>query len=211
MTRRRLLALPAAIGAALMIGGTAAAWPPGTVTVDTDGCQFTINIDLDGQPTVIGWEVREYNAVPLDGTLVMSGFDNPDAEGRLTVGPQVIAAGHYNAIVDDETPVDASSSAVDFTLACETPSPTGSELPTATASQTASPTGEELPIQGTPPAGGEAGITPPPTDAPSTTADTTSGLPIVLAGILGLTGASLAFTIRRPRAVSADRDRRERS
>ena len=175
---RRFLALPISLLLAIWATGTVAAvWPPGTVTVDTDGCSFTVHIDLDEQPAIIGWEIREFNASWMDGSVILAGSGKPDAEGRLTVGPLEAAEGHYNAIVDDETPVDSSAQVVDFTLSC----PASPAPPTPAPPTPAPPTGEELAAVGV-----GANVTPPPTDTGAATTSRSDDGP--RAALLGLTG-----------------------
>ena len=192
---RRFLALPISLLLAIWATGTVAAvWPPGTVTVDTDGCSFTVHIDLDEQPAIIGWEIREFNASWMDGSVILSGSGKPDAEGRLTVGPLEAAEGHYNAIVDDETPVDSSAQVVDFTLSCPASPAPPTPAPPTPAPPTPTPAGEEHPAQGTPPPTGEelaavgvgANVTPPPTDTGAATTSRSDDGP--RAALLGLTG-----------------------
>jgi hypothetical protein len=207
----RLLVLPAAAAAVLLAAGTAAAvWPPGTVAVATDGCQYTIHIDLDvdPNPAIVGWEVRAFTSAPFDGALVASGSGAPDAEGRLTVGPLTADPGHYHAIVDDEVPVDASSNIVDFALACEAPTASGSELP---ISGSPSPTGGEEGIGGTPPPEElPAAGTPPPTDATTAPRAADDGPRAAVLALVGLTAATL-FLARTPiRLAVPARRRRDR-
>ena len=215
---RRFLALPISLLLAIWASGpVAAVWPPGTVSVQTDGCSYTIHIDLDGQPAVIGWEVREFNANWMDGAVIESGSGKPDAQGRLTVGPLEAAEGHYNAIVDNETPVDSSAQVVDFTSSCPaTPAP-----PTPTpAPPTPTPGGEEHPAQGTPPPTGQelaavgvgANVTPPPTDTGAATATRSDeGARAALLGLTGLIAAGL-FLVRaaKPRTIRVRTGRSQR-
>ena len=59
----RVMAL---LGALLLTGLVAlpvlAAAPPGKVTVQSDGCTFTVEINLDHAYDVVGWKIKEYNA-----------------------------------------------------------------------------------------------------------------------------------------------------
>jgi len=101
----------AAAIAVFAAGSTLAITPPGTVTVETNGCSFVIHIDLDQHADVVGWSVNastdpgDWN----DGTTVLDGATTTDADGNVDVGPLTADAGEYNVVVDDETPVDSSS------------------------------------------------------------------------------------------------------
>ncbi|MEO5940033.1 MAG: hypothetical protein ABIZ72_03770, partial [Candidatus Limnocylindrales bacterium] len=71
----RVLAL---LGAFVLTAWTAlpvlAVTPPGTVTVETNGCDFAIHIDLDKAYDLVGWKVNEYNAVNWnDGKTLFNG------------------------------------------------------------------------------------------------------------------------------------------
>src|SRR4029079_147838 len=103
---KRLLAVPAARIAALLAVGTASAWPAGSVSVETNACAYTIHVDLDRPGAVMGWEVRVFNDVPLNGALVASGSGTISAQGHFQAGPFQAPAGKYNAIIDDTVPVD---------------------------------------------------------------------------------------------------------
>jgi hypothetical protein len=164
------------LGALLLTGLVAlpvlAAAPPGKVTIQSDGCTFTVHIDLDHAYDLIGWKVKEYDAANWnEGLTLFKGSGPTDGSGDLTVGPFTAPEGRYNVAVDDEYPPDGSSIVVDFFLSC----PTGSEAPIGSEAPVGSeqPIGSELPIEGSaPPSGGELGITgtprpvtPPPTDA----------------------------------------------
>lgn len=230
---RRSLAVFAASALSLFAAGSAlATTPEGTVTVDTDGCDFTVTIDLAQAWPEIGWEVKAYASHWQDGKTVLDGLVKDDADGHVVVGPFTLPAGHYNVAVDNE-PVDSSSIVEDFTLSCAAPTATASATatPSATASAgatasasataTASPTqtGEELPVEGTPGPTGEelgavgvgAGITPPPTDTGVGSAVTATGLPGGLVTLLSvLTVSALAFAVSnrhlaRARARSHER------
>ena len=116
--RRRSIALLGAILFSLAASSSALAWPPGTVSVATDGCSFTIHIDLDSQADVLGWSVNASAETTWDsGTTVLHGSGSTDANGVLDLGPFTADAGEYNVVADDESPVDAGS-----------PPPTGEEL-----------------------------------------------------------------------------------
>jgi hypothetical protein len=214
MKARALALIGALLAIALSASAALAVAPPGKVTVETAGCTFTVLIDLEQHYDVVGWKVKEFNAANWnDGLTLFKGSGPTDQNGDMTVGPFTAPAGHYNVAVDDEYPPDGSSIVVDFTLSCAaaTPTPTGSELPTEQPSGSALPTeqpsgsalptGGELPIQGTPPAGGVAGLTPPPTDAAAgvpTARD--DGLVLIVLASAGLAGAAL-FLARRARAA----------
>jgi len=216
--RRPRLALLAGLLLALLAPATAfAITPPGTVTVATNGCSFTIHIDLDQEAAVVGWTVNASKQVDWnDGKTVFTGSGSTDADGKLDVGPMTAAAGEYNVVVDDETPVDSSSIVEHFTLTCEggsaatpkpsnpTPTPAGTDLGVGGS---APPTGEEEGLSGN---GGVGGIsvTPPPTDTGSPTASgaPSTGLPAVLA-IVALAAALSILTARRFALRSIRRDR----
>ncbi len=89
-----------------------------------------------------------------------------------------------------------------------TPIPTGSELP---GQGTPIPTGDVGGIVGTPPAGGEGAVTPPPTDTPAslrTPGD--DGWRAVLVGIAALIGAAALLIKYPPTAARATARRRRR-
>ena len=208
--RRRSIALLGAILFSLGASSSALAWPPGTVSVATNGCSFTIHIDLDSQTDVVGWSVNASTETTWDsGTTVLHGSGSTDANGVLDLGPFTADAGEYNVVVDDESPVDASSMVEHFVLSCEAPvasvpvasapPATGSELPAAGSPP---PTGEELGLTGAGP------LTPPPTDVPVTAP---AGSPIgfwpALLGIGALTVSTLVLS-RRIGNARATRGRR---
>jgi hypothetical protein len=224
--RRSRLALLAGSLLALLAAPTALAiTPPGTVTVDTDGCSFTIHIDLDQQAAVVGWTVNASTEVDWnDGTTIFSGSGATDANGKLDVGPKTAAAGEYNVVVDDETPVDSSSIIEHFTLTCGG----GSEAPIASAAApsastgTVAPsasTGTDLGVGGPPPTGEEEGlngtgnvggisVTPPPTDtAGAASGGSFAGSLVALLAVVALAGGISLLTIRR---LAGDPIRRER-
>jgi hypothetical protein len=201
----------ALLGALLLTGLVAlpvlAAAPPGKVTIESDGCTFTVHIDLDQAYDLVGWKVKEYNAANWnEGLTLFKGSGPTDANGDMTVGPFTAPEGHYNVAVDDEYPPDGSSIVVDFFLSCpagsEAPigseAPTGSELP---AEGSAPPSGEELGITGTPRPGN---ITPPPTDtnARGASADA-GGWQVTLLVIMALSTA--AFGLMPERIMAAAR------
>jgi hypothetical protein len=230
--RRRSIALLGALllAASLAVSPTVlAVWPPGTVTVETNGCTFRVHIDLESATPVVGWEVKASTETSWDsGTTILHGSGSSDANGVLDVGPFTADAGEYNVIVDDETPVDASSIVKHFTLACEAASAPPSEAPSAPPSEAPSastaPSGSELPAEGspsptggeegltgTPPRGGGAGLnaTPPPTDTAVTGQTAGSGAaPAILLAIIGL--AAAVFTSTRRFGRPGIRTRRQR-
>jgi hypothetical protein len=199
--KRRSIALFTALVLTMTAASTALAWPPGHVTVATDGCSFSVHIDLDDATPVVGWSVNASTESTWDsGTTILSGSGATDADGVLDLGPFTADPGEYNVVVDDESPVDGSSIVEHFALSCEaatptptpvvTPTPTPVPTPTPTGSElgvggTPPPTGEEEGLTGTPPAGGVGGVsvTPPPTDtdAPAPTASTDGPTAAILA------------------------------
>ena len=99
----RVMAL---LGALLLTGLVAlpvlAAAPPGKVTIQSDGCTFTVHIDLDHAYDLIGWKVKEYNAANWnEGLTLFKGSGPTDGSGDMTVGPFTAPEGHYNVAVDD--------------------------------------------------------------------------------------------------------------
>jgi hypothetical protein len=205
-----ILALSAAVSPTVL-----ASWPPGTVTVSTDGCTFRVHIDLASATPVVGWQVNASTGTSWDsGTKILDGSGSTDADGVLDVGPFTADAGEYNVVVDDETPVDASSIVTHFTLSCEAastppseaPSTAPSEAPSASTTPTGSeqpaegspsPTGEEEGLTGTPPGGAGLSITPPPTDTGSTGSSAGIGAaPMILLAIIGLAVTLLTSTRR---------------
>ena len=215
--RRPRLALLAGSLLALLAAPTALAiTPPGTVTVDTDGCSFTIHIDLDQAAAVVGWTVNASTEVDWnDGTTIFSGSGTTDADGKLDVGPKTAEAGEYNVVVDDETPVDSSSIVEHFTLTCgggsEAPveasgapveasaapggaassAPSGAELG---GGRTPPPTGQEEGIGGV----GGISVTPPPTDtAGASTGGSFAGSLVAILAIVALAGGVSLLTLRR--------------
>jgi hypothetical protein len=218
--RRPLRALFAGTLLALLAAPAAlAVTPPGTVTVETDGCSFEVHIDLDQAADVVGWTVNASTDVDWDaGKTILHGSGPTDADGRLDLGPFTADPGEYNVVVDDETPVDRSSIVEHFTLACES----GSEAPAQGGGSSApTPSGSELDVVGTPPpTGGEEGlsgngggggitVTPPPTDtAASTTSPSPTGGLLAVLAIVFAAGVSLV-TARRfaTKPIRRDRDR----
>ena len=137
---KRLLAVPAALVAALLAVGTASAWPAGSVSVETNACAYTIHVDLDRPGALIGWEVRVFADVPLNGALVASGSGTISAQGHFQAGPFQAQPGTYNAIIDDTVPVDAAAEIIPFTLTCTSETSTTTSTTTSTASETSSET-----------------------------------------------------------------------
>ena len=201
----RVMAL---LGALLLTGlvtlPVLAAAPPGKVTVESDGCTFTVHIDLDHAYDLVGWKVKEFNAANWnEGLTLFKGSGPTDGNGDMTVGPFTAPEGHYNVAVDDEYPPDGSSIVVDFFLTCPaapigSETPTGSELP---AEGSAPPSGGELGITGTPRPGK---ITPPPTDTNAQGATgNAGGWQVTLLVILALSAA--AFGLMPERIMAAAR------
>ncbi len=182
-----------------------AAAPPGKVTVLADGCSFTVQINLDHAYDLVGWKVKQYNAANWnEGLTLFKGSGPTDGNGDMTVGPFTAPEGHYTVAVDNEYPPDGSSIVVDFWLSCPVSSgnPDGSEAPIdSSMAPSAPPTGSEAPAEGSAPPSGEVkgihgtppvGITPPPTDTSvGGSSSLASGLPVVLAVIMGLAVAAL--------------------
>jgi len=205
-TPRRLAAGLAAVVLSLFAAGSAlAVTPPGTVTVDTDGCTFTVHIDLEQAYPLVGWKVKVYDPANWnEGLTLFKGSGPTDANGDMTVGPFDAPEGQYNVAVDDEYPPDGSSIVVDFFLSC----PAATSTPSASPS--ASPSGEVLPAEGTPPAGGVAGLTPPPTDTVAGAASTdapTSG-PATFAAITAIATLALMASRQQLARVRARMERR---
>jgi hypothetical protein len=222
-TRSRRLAgalAGAAIGL-LAVTPVFAVTPEGSVTVETNGCDFTIHIDLDVASPVIAWEVKKYASDWKDGKTVLEDSVSGDADGKVDAGPYTLPAGHYNVAVDDE-PVDSSAIVEDFTLTCEKASSSPSEQPVETES--ASPSGEELPVAATPkpkpkPTGQELGavgvgnITPPPTDTSASTTSASAGLPsslVAFAAIALIAAVLLVASNRRLSTIRATTEDRSR-
>jgi hypothetical protein len=185
------------------------------VTVDTDGCSFTVHIAFDQPWPVITWKVKVFNAANWkDGKTLIKDSATNDADGKIDAGPYTLPAGHYNVAVDNEESVDGSSYVVEFTLSCggsESPgngseSPgSGSELPAEGSQPPSQPTGDT-----TGPSGEVEGIsaTPPPTDAAAvSTSDGTTGLPLIAISILAV-ASTLAWFTRRTLVTARVRRRR---
>lgn len=186
--------------------------PPGKVTIESNGCTFSVLINLDKAYDLVGWKVKEYNAANWnEGLTLFKGSGPTDPNGDMVVGPFTAPEGHYNVAVDDEYPPDGSSIVVDFTLSCPaavapTPTPTGNELP---AEGTPPPGGTELGAGGT---GGVLGLTPPPTDTVVARTGAGNTEQLVTLGLIALLASSvLVMTVARPahiRTRSADPRRR---
>jgi|SRR4051812_32546925 hypothetical protein len=177
-----------------------AAAPPGTVTVNANGCTFTVAINLDQAYDVVAWKVKEYNAVNWkDGTTLIKGSSENAPDGDILAGPYTLPEGHYNVVVDNEATIDGSAIVVDFVLSCPTES--GTELP-AEGSQPPSkaPGGVEEGAAGTPRGGGVLALTPPPTDVTAApVASQPDGARAVILAIAAIIGALVASAvIRRP-------------
>ena len=141
--RVRLLAAPVAVAAALLAAGTALAWPANSVRVETNGCQYTIQVNQDRPNFLIGWEVRVFAAPEATGALVASGSGTTDAQGHLSIGPLTGESGHYNALVDYNVPVGQFPAVVEFTLTCGTETSTTTSTSTETSSATSTVTTTE--------------------------------------------------------------------
>src|SRR4051794_17951984 len=140
--RIRRAALPTAVVAALLATGTALAWPSNSISVETNGCDYTIRVTQEPSGTFIGWEVRVFAASPLTGDLVASGSGTADAAGNLTVGPLTAAPGQYNALLDFALPATGDAEVRSFTLTCEsaTEAPTTPPTEAPTTPPTEAPT-----------------------------------------------------------------------
>jgi hypothetical protein len=136
----RLLAVPIAVAAALFAAGPVFAWPANSISVETNGCDYTIQVNQDHPNTFIGFEVRVFAASPMNGALVKSGSGTADATGHITFGPFTGEAGHYNALVDYGLPVGQWAEVVDFTLSCGTETSTTTSTTTETSSETSTTT-----------------------------------------------------------------------
>ena len=182
--------------------------PPGSVTVDTDGCSFTVHIAFQDPQPVITWKVKVFDGDNWkDGETLIKDSVSGDADGQVAAGPYTLPEGHYNVAVDNEESVDGSALVQDFTLSCPaaaptevaTPTPGGNELP-ATGTPTPKPraTGQELPATGV----GGVNLTPPPTDTNVAPAQGGSNsLPLIALSILGIAG-TLAWHTRRSMATA---------
>lgn len=211
--KRRFLAVPLGLILALWTTGiVSAVTPQGSLTVDTDGCNVTLHISLQGQPEVAAWAIKKFHKMPgwFAGETVLEGTGTPDADGNLTVGPLTLPEGQYNAAADDEDGVDHSALVTEFTVSCPAASESPSESPsqsTEPSQGTPPPSGSELPAQGTP------RITPPATDSGvvATTSSDDSGARLALIGVLALVVGSL-FVARaaRPSTVPVRRGRDDR-
>ena len=212
----------AILGAMLLVGSAAttafAAAPPGTVTVESTGCSFTVLVNLDQAYDLIGWKIKQYDAVNWnDGTTLFKGSGPTDGNGDLTLGPFTAPEGHYNAIVDNEYPPDGSSIVTDFWLSCPASAPAssapgGSEAPIESSAPpsvapSTAPTGSELPAEGSAPPSGEVegisgtGVTPPPTDAGPSASD--PGAPSSFAVVALVLAATLAVGLLTSRRIPA--------
>ena len=211
--------------------------PPGKVTIETDGCTFAVHIDLDKAYDIVGWKVKEYNAVNWnEGKTLYKGSGPTDADGKIDLTGLTAPEGHYNVAVDDEYPPDGSSIVVDFFLSCPASSaPTGSEQPiesgapsTAAASTAPStapsvapsqaPSGSELPAEGSAPPSGEVngiagtprGVTPPPTDTTAVAARATSDSWQVVIAVIAALALAVGLLYPRPLAATMATIRRRR-
>lgn len=206
MRLRAFSLLGALLLSGLLTSTAFAVAPPGKVTIDANGCTFRVLIDLEQAYPVVGWKVKQYDAVNWnEGLTLFKGSGPSDANGDMIVGPFTAPEGHYNVAVDNEYPPDGSSIVVDFTLSCP-----AAVAPTPTP--TATPGGNEQPAQGTPPpsgtelgasgTGGVAGLTPPPTNTVAARSDPGRGdRLVVLALVALLAGSVLVMTLARPARI----------
>jgi hypothetical protein len=201
---RRLLlaAIPAALAVSLFAASPASAGYFGAIAiVDADSgqevvidgephvCGFWIEFDFDRVVDVVAWEIKEWNASPLDGATVLQGQGGPtDADGKLRQpesGSLTLPDGHYSIVWDDEPAVDATSFGnQSFVVECEDQS-TGGSQPAPTD------TGTDLGAGGG--GGGVAGLTAPPTDARAEASPASSSTAVPFAISL-LAIVTLAFT-----------------
>ena len=214
LRRLMLAAAPAALAISMFAAGPASAGFFGEVAiVDADSgqqvivdsephvCGFWIEFDFDRVVDVIAWEIKEWNASPLDGATVLNGQGGPtDADGKLRQpesGSLTLPEGHYSIVWDDESAVDASFGHQSFVVDCEDQ---------ATGSQPA-PTDTDLGAGGSGGAGGGvAGLTAPPTDASPDPAAASSSTAIP-AAISVLAVLTLAFTTSAQRLHERSRRR----
>jgi hypothetical protein len=170
--RSKLLALPAAIAIVILAAGSAFAWPAGSVTVDTNGCDYTIHVNGDKADTAIGWEIRVHASSAHDGELVNSGMGMTDSSGNYASDVQTGTSGHFNLLMDYSLPVTADAEVVEFSLSCEAPTSTPTETPTSTPTETPTSTPTETPTA-TPTETPTATPTETPTATPTETATPT--------------------------------------
>lgn len=230
----RALALSCALVLAVFASTTAfAAAPPGAVTIQADGCTFTVLIDLDQQYDIVGWKVKEYNAANWnEGLTLFKGSGPTDATGAMQVGPFTAPEGHYNVAVDNEYPPDGSSIVVDFTLSCPPAPPIGAPAPatptltptpTPTPASSSSPADVVLPVVGSappssgvegvtgtpPPIDNVEGVTPPPTDTSATIrTGSVDGWRLIVLALAAL--IAVTVTLDATARTSAARARRSR-
>jgi hypothetical protein len=192
--------------------------PPGKVTVDANGCSFAVHIDLDKAYDLVGWKVKEYNAVNWnEGTTLFKGSGPTDADGKIDITGLSAPEGHYTVAVDDEYPPDGSSIVIDFFLSCPAASQQPSSAPSTVPSSAPSTAPSEAPISSDAPSGSElpaqvssqpsgnvggiagtpAGVTPPPTDASAPTGSATDGGWQVV--VVMITAVALAVGLLYPR------------
>ena len=155
-----------------------------------------------------------------DGAVVADGeFDT--TTGDSATGVFELDPGAYLITWDDEAEVDRSFDEQAIVVACEAPSPTGSELPIGSeapspsgselpiGSEGPAPSGSELPVSGGAPTGGVAGVamTPPATDtgAPASKAGSSAALPIAI--MLGLTALLATWAVGHRPAPAAQKVR----
>ena len=86
MKPRVLALLGALFLTALVALPVLAVAPPGKVTIESNGCTFTVHIDLDKAYDLVGWKVKEYNAVNWnEGKTLYKGSGPTDADGDMTL------------------------------------------------------------------------------------------------------------------------------
>lgn len=180
----------------------------------------TFHLHFQAAEAVTGY--YDIRAGDEDGAVVADGeFDT--TTGDSATGVFTLDPGAYLITWDDEAEVDRSFDELAIMVACEAPSPTGSEAPVG--SESPSPTGSELPVGsenptptgseapvGGAPTGSVAGVamTPPATDtgAPASKAGSSAALPIGI--MLGLTALLAGWAIQHrptpaPRTVRSNR------
>lgn len=149
-----------ALFAFVMLGATAvtATTPPGTIAVATDGCSFTVHVQLTQSYPVVGWKIKVFDPENWNDGLTVFKGQSSDASS-LDLGPFTLPEGVYNVIVDNEYPPDGSSIVHAFSLSCPAATPTPRPTPRPTS----------------PPATGHPNPTPPPTSTVVDAAATPDG------------------------------------
>ncbi len=177
----------------------------------------TFHLHFQAAEAVTGY--FDIRAGDEDGEVVADGeFDTTTGDSATDVF--ALDPGAYLITGDDEAEVDQRFDEQAIMVACEAPSPSGSEAPIGSespsptgselpiGSEGPSPTGSELPVGGAP-TGGVAGVTvtPPATDtgAPASKAGASAALPIAI--MLGLTALLLSWALQHRPAPAAQKVR----